>query len=207
MNQEVRALDSERKMTIRRVVVAAIVIAVVAGLAARAAAPPRPHAHRELGRHRERAGRRVRVCHYAGQLAEVAIGVRCRERRHRPFPRRGEQVTEDFVVAGRKGRVVWTVRKRDAPREWIIEGDVDGREAGVITYALTPVAEGTRFDRELVYGSPNLLFAVLNRISVRARVEAESAQAVQNLKRLLEAARDVSSLVAPLHAKASMSSA
>jgi uncharacterized protein YndB with AHSA1/START domain len=101
----------------------------------------------------------------------------------------GEQVSEDFLVAGRKGRVVWTARKRDAPREWIIEGDVDGRKAGVITYTLAPVAEGTRFEREFVYDSPNLLFAVLNRTSLRTQVEAESTQAVQNLKRRLEAAR------------------
>ncbi len=99
----------------------------------------------------------------------------------------GEQVTEDFIVAGRKGRVVWTVVKRDANREWIVEGDVDGRKAGVITYALTPVAEGTRFEREFIYDSPNLLFAALNRISIRTQVEAESTQATQNLKRLLEA--------------------
>ena len=101
----------------------------------------------------------------------------------------GEQVTEDYLVAGRKGRVVWTVTKRDTDRKWVIEGDVDGRKAGVVTYALSPVAEGTRFERELIYDSPNLLFAVLNRISIRAQVEAESMQAVQNLKRRLEATR------------------
>jgi uncharacterized protein YndB with AHSA1/START domain len=101
----------------------------------------------------------------------------------------GEQVTEDFIVAGRKGRVVWTALKRDAPREWIIEGDVDGRQAGVITYTLTPLGEGTRFEREFIYGSPNLLFAALNLISMRTHVESESTQAVQNLKQLLEAPR------------------
>jgi uncharacterized protein YndB with AHSA1/START domain len=98
----------------------------------------------------------------------------------------GERVTEDFVVAGRTGRVVWTVAKRDSPREWIIEGDVDGRKAGVITYSLTAVAEGTRFERQLIYPSPNLLFAMLNRVSIRSRIEQESDQAVRNLKRVLE---------------------
>jgi uncharacterized protein YndB with AHSA1/START domain len=98
----------------------------------------------------------------------------------------GEKVTEDFIVAGRKGRVVWTAVKRDAPREWVIEGDVEGRKAGVITYRLTPSAGGTRFDRELVYGSRNLLFLALNRLTIRAKVEAESAQAVLNLKQVLE---------------------
>jgi uncharacterized protein YndB with AHSA1/START domain len=101
----------------------------------------------------------------------------------------GEQVTEDFRVAGRTGKVVWTVQNRDAPRVWQIRGDVEGRDAGVITYTLTPVAEGTRFDREFVYDSPNLVFAALNRMSLRAQVKAESAQAVANLKQRLEAPR------------------
>jgi hypothetical protein len=95
-------------------------------------------------------------------------------------------VTEDFVVAGRAGRVVWTVIKRDPPREWIIEGDIDGRNAGVIMYSLAAVAEGTRFERQLIYPSPNLLFAMLNRVTIRSRVEQESDQAVRNLKRVLE---------------------
>lgn len=98
----------------------------------------------------------------------------------------GEKVTEDFVVAGRAGRVVWTAVRRDPPREWIIEGDVDGRRAGVITYSLTPVADGTRFEREFIYPSHNLLFAILNRISIKSRVEEESDQAMHNLKRMLE---------------------
>lgn len=34
----------------------------------------------------------------------------------------GEQVTEDFVVAGRAGQVVWTTVKCEVPREWVIEG-------------------------------------------------------------------------------------
>jgi uncharacterized protein YndB with AHSA1/START domain len=100
----------------------------------------------------------------------------------------GEQVTEDFILAGRKGRVVWTAVKRDANRAWVIEGDVDGRNAGVITYTLTALPAGTRFERDFVYPSPNLLFAGLNRISIRSKVEAESTQALQNLKRVLEAA-------------------
>ena len=40
----------------------------------------------------------------------------------------GEQVTEDFLVAGRRGRVVWTVVEREAPERWVIAGEVeDGR--------------------------------------------------------------------------------
>jgi len=98
----------------------------------------------------------------------------------------GEKVVEDFVVAGRAGRVVWTTVKRDPPREWVIEGNVDGRNAGVITYSLAPVAGGTRFVREFIYPSPTLLFAILNWISIKSRVEEESDQAVHNLKHVLE---------------------
>jgi uncharacterized protein YndB with AHSA1/START domain len=98
----------------------------------------------------------------------------------------GEQVTEDFLVAGRRGRAVWTVVERDAPDRWVIAGEVGGRRAGAVTYTLTSVGTGTRFDREFVYGSPNLLFSVLNRVSLRAQVERESAEAVGRLKQILE---------------------
>ena len=100
----------------------------------------------------------------------------------------GEQVTEDFRVAGHLGRAVWTVLEREAPERWVIAGEVNGRKAGAITYTLTPSGSGTRFDRELVYTSPSLLFAVMNRMSVRAEMERESAEAVQRLKRILESA-------------------
>jgi hypothetical protein len=51
---------------------------------------------------------------------------------------------------------------------------------------LTPVAEGTRFERKFVYPSSNLLFAIANRISIRSKVEQESDRAVRNVKRVLE---------------------
>jgi hypothetical protein len=38
-----------------------------------------------------------------------------------------------------------------------------------------------------VYASPTLLFAVLNRLGIRAEVERESAEAVRRLKAVLEA--------------------
>jgi uncharacterized protein YndB with AHSA1/START domain len=99
----------------------------------------------------------------------------------------GEQVTEDFLVAGRRGRVVWTVVEREAPERWIIAGEVGGRPTGAVTYTLESAGAGTRFDREFVYSSPTLLFAVLNRLSIRAKVERESAESVRRLKAVLEA--------------------
>jgi hypothetical protein len=52
-----------------------------------------------------------------------------------------EQVTEEFQVAGRRGRVVWTVRERVAPRRWVIDGRVEGGGGGTITYTATPHAD------------------------------------------------------------------
>ena len=98
----------------------------------------------------------------------------------------GEQVTEEYLVAGRRGRVVWTVREREAPRRWVIDGDVEGGGGGTITYTLTPQAGDTFFEREFVYAMPNALLALLDRLVLRRRVEAESAEALRQLKAAVE---------------------
>jgi uncharacterized protein YndB with AHSA1/START domain len=58
-----------------------------------------------------------------------------------------EEVTESFLVAGRKGSAHWTVRERVEPRRWVIFGLVEGGGTGTITYALTPLDGGTAFER------------------------------------------------------------
>jgi uncharacterized protein YndB with AHSA1/START domain len=98
----------------------------------------------------------------------------------------GEQVTEEFYVAGRRGRVVWTVREREAPRRWVIEGQIQGGGSGTVTYILTPHADGTTFERDFVYAMSNPLLALLDRLVLRRRVEAESAEALRRLKKVLE---------------------
>jgi uncharacterized protein YndB with AHSA1/START domain len=98
----------------------------------------------------------------------------------------GEQVTEDFLVAGRRGHVVWTVCERQAPLRWVIEGKVEGGGEGRIAYTLTPGTDGTRFEREFVYTMPNPLLALLDRLVFQPRVEAESAEALRRLKQTLE---------------------
>ena len=99
----------------------------------------------------------------------------------------GETVVEDFQVAGRRGKVTWRVAARAAARQWRIVGNIEGRDAGVVTYTLDPIAAGTHFVREFDYRAPNLMFALLNRLSLRGRIEAESTQAVWQLKARLEA--------------------
>lgn len=98
----------------------------------------------------------------------------------------GEQVTEKFRVAGRRGSVVWTVREREAPRRWVIEGQVSSGGGGRITYTLTPYDSGTTFEREFVYTMPNALLSLLDRLVFRRRIGAESAEALRRLKDVLE---------------------
>ncbi|HEX6827830.1 MAG TPA: SRPBCC family protein [Burkholderiales bacterium] len=98
----------------------------------------------------------------------------------------GEQVTEDFMVAGRRGRVVWTVTERKAPALWRIEGQGEEGGRAWITYTLTAQAGGTRYERDLRYRMPNLLAALLDPLLTRARIAQESATAVRQLQQVLE---------------------
>jgi hypothetical protein len=98
----------------------------------------------------------------------------------------GEQVVEEFRVAGRRGSVVWTVTALAPPGKWTIEGRIDGRPAGTVTYSLTSTGSATRFEREFTYRAPSLWFAILNWLVLRARIQAESDTAVLRLKSLLE---------------------
>jgi uncharacterized protein YndB with AHSA1/START domain len=101
----------------------------------------------------------------------------------------GEKITEEFLVAGRRGRVVWTVREREEPRRWVIEGVIQGQAGGgTVTYTLTACDQGTFFEREFVYPTPSLWFALLDWLVIRRRVTAESAEALRRLKQVLESA-------------------
>lgn len=98
----------------------------------------------------------------------------------------GEQVIEEFRVAGRRGRVVWTVRDRQPPRHWLIEDRVEGSGGGTVAYTLTPEGGGTMFEREFVYGLPSPLAVLLDWLVIRRRVKAESAEALRRLKQVFE---------------------
>lgn len=99
----------------------------------------------------------------------------------------GEQVAEEFRVAGRRGRVVWTARERVEPRRWVIDGKVEGGGVGTITYTLTPESGGTTFERDFVYEMPNPLLVLPDRLVLRRRVESESAEALRRMKAALGA--------------------
>jgi uncharacterized protein YndB with AHSA1/START domain len=108
-------------------------------------------------------------------------------------PQPGEQTIEDFEIAGRKGRAIWTSVTVDPPRRWEFEGHGEGGGGSahivytLTVYTLTPTTSGTLFERELVYRGPNLLFAILNAARLRTVMEVDSAEAVRRLKRAVEA--------------------
>jgi uncharacterized protein YndB with AHSA1/START domain len=98
----------------------------------------------------------------------------------------GEQTTEKFLVSGRRGIVTWTVRERVFPQRWVIEGKVESRSTrGTISYTTSPQESGTFFEREFVYTVDNPFMALLDRLLVRSNIEAESRQALQQLKQVL----------------------
>src|SRR5262249_24703168 len=104
----------------------------------------------------------------------------------------GEKITEEISVAARRGQVTWLVRERSAPRRSVI--DRNGKDGGrsTITYTMSPHPDGTNLQRELVYTMPNVLLAVLDRLIIRSRMKADSIEALQRLKRLLESSGESS---------------
>lgn len=99
----------------------------------------------------------------------------------------GEQVTEAFSVAGRKGEVIWSAIERDEPLRWVIDGQIVGHDmGGQIAYTLRPDGAGTLFEREFTYPTPTIFFTLMDRFMVRRRVQSESDQAARQLKALLE---------------------
>jgi hypothetical protein len=100
--------------------------------------------------------------------------------------RMGEQVSEDFLVAGYAGRVLWTVTKREPPMAWTIDGKIEDGGSGRVSYHLTATDEGTLFERDFDYARPNLLFVLADTFKLHRLIDAESADALRRLKSVLE---------------------
>ena len=99
-------------------------------------------------------------------------------------------MAEDFRVAGRTGQATWRVVAREPDRLWRIDATIDGQPAGSVTYVVSAASPGsTNFTREFEYPSRNLLFALVNWTTLRARIGTESDTAVKQLKTRLESAR------------------
>jgi uncharacterized protein YndB with AHSA1/START domain len=98
----------------------------------------------------------------------------------------GEEVTEEYLAAGRHGWIVWRVTEKQAPHVWTIVAANPAVRA-ILTYRLTADAEATRFQRELVYHVSKLGLAILDVLILRRRMARESRMALQRLKHILEA--------------------
>ena len=100
----------------------------------------------------------------------------------------GEQLTEEFLTAGRRGLVTWTVADRVEPTRWMITGKVAEGGDGSIVYSLASRGDGvTAFWRDFVYSMPNLLLRLMDRLYLRSRIAADARRSVQRLKEVLEA--------------------
>lgn len=98
----------------------------------------------------------------------------------------GEAVTEQFRVAGREGTVTWTVVAREPDHRWVIRGSVAGGGEGVIAYTLVARAGGTHFERDFDYSFRRPWLILVNRLRIRDRVTAESAEALRRVRAVLE---------------------
>ena len=97
----------------------------------------------------------------------------------------GERCTEEFVVAGRHGTCLWTVRERIPDERWVIDTTTRGGYAR-IEYRLAADGEGTQFTRTLSYRMPNALLGLLDVLYIRGRIERESALATTRLRERIE---------------------
>jgi uncharacterized protein YndB with AHSA1/START domain len=97
----------------------------------------------------------------------------------------GEQVTEEFFVAGQSGTAMWTVRERQAPFRWVIDGVAQNGNQATITYTLRLDGGDTFFERLLEFTElPGLPAEALE--TFHRQVEAESSEALRRLKAVLE---------------------
>ena len=97
----------------------------------------------------------------------------------------GEEVTEEFVAAGRRRRTVWRVTAREAPYLWRIESPASEASA-TITYHLHAEAGTTVFERNMQYRFDRAWLIVLDALFLRRRMERESRKALLRAKQILE---------------------
>ncbi|VVD87076.1 polyketide cyclase [Pandoraea nosoerga] len=105
----------------------------------------------------------------------------------------GDEVAEEFRLAGRHGILHWRVIEAKPPLTWRAEAEVNRRPSAQVRYTLTPDGSGTRFERDFIYRTPNLLFLILDPLFVGPRMRAESAQGARQLARVLGASASAAS--------------
>jgi hypothetical protein len=112
--------------------------------------------------------------------------------------RLGEEIVEEFVAGGRRGRATWRVTRRKAPHRWRIEASWPQGQA-VISNLLSAEGVDTVFRRDLSYEMPNAWLALLDLLVLRRRMDRESRIALQRLKLVLEGSHRNERSNAPTH--------
>lgn len=104
-------------------------------------------------------------------------------------PKVGESVVETFEIAGRRDDATWTTVELDSPHRWVIYSSAPGGGSARIVYTMSAKNGGTLWERDISYRGSNLLFGLLNVLQIRAVMESDSAKALANVKRQVEAAQ------------------
>lgn len=97
----------------------------------------------------------------------------------------GETVVEEIAAAGRRDQALWTVLACEPPELWVIATDTS-KGAARITYRLAADGTGCRFHRTLEFRSKHWPWRALDATLMRWLLRRQSAQALGNLKRVLE---------------------
>jgi hypothetical protein len=98
----------------------------------------------------------------------------------------GEGVTETIAVAGRRAEARWTVLECERPALWVIATDNDSGAARIV-YRLTRDNGGCSFQRTLEFRSKFWPWRALDKNLLTWVLIRQSAKALANLKRVLEA--------------------
>ena len=98
----------------------------------------------------------------------------------------GERAVELIAVGRRRDEAEWVVRECQAPRTWQISTETPNGEARIV-YRVDATATGCRFHRTLEFRSKRWPWRALDSTVTRWVLVRQSARALANLKRLLEA--------------------
>ena len=97
----------------------------------------------------------------------------------------GETMLELIAVAGRRDQALWAVEACESPQHWVIATDT-GKGSAHIDYRVIPTTAGCRFLRSLKFRSKRWPWRALDSTLMRWILERQSAQALSNLKQVLE---------------------